>query len=34
MEKSIFEVSVQVLLGKVFCWDDILPKRSKLSWNH
>ena len=33
-EKSIFEVPAQALLGGVSCWDDILPERSKLSWNH
>ena len=33
-KKSIFEVPAQALLGEVSCWDDILPKRSKLSWNH
>ena len=29
-----FEVPAQALLGEVSCWDGILPKRSKLSWNH
>ena len=33
-EKSIFKVPTQALLGEVSYWDDILPKRSKLSWNH
>ena len=33
-EKSIFEVPAQALLGEVSYWDDILPKKSKLSWNH
>ena len=33
-EKSIFEILAQTLLEKVSCWNDILPKRSKLSWIH
>ena len=27
--KTYFKVPAQVLLGKMSCWDDILPKRSK-----
>ena len=29
-----FEVPAQALLEEVSYWDGILPKRSKLSWNH
>ena len=32
--KSIFEVPAEALLREVSCWDDTLPKKNKLSWNH
>ena len=28
--KTYFEVPARALLGEVFCWDDISPKRSKV----
>ena len=28
-EKTYYGVLAQILLGEMFCWDDMLPKRSK-----
>ena len=28
-EKTYYEVLAQILLGEMFCWDDMPPKRSK-----
>ena len=33
-EKAYFGVLTQTFLEKMSCWDDILPKRGKMSWNH
>ena len=30
--KTYSEISTQVLLGEVSCWDDIPPKRSKVEF--
>ena len=32
--RTYFEVPARALLGEVSCWDDIPPKRAKLSWSH
>ena len=32
--RAYSRVPTQILLGVISCWDDILPKKSKMSWNH
>ena len=32
--KAYSRVPVQTLLGEMSCWDDIPPKRGRMSWNH
>ena len=33
-EKIYFEGFGSSSFGEMFYWDDLLPKRGKLSWNH